>query len=324
MKVLVIHHDDQDGRMGGYIMVKHYKDQDYEVQSFEADYNTKFDFGSMVENGDKVCIVDYSLNNEVMEDLQRIIDFSDIIWIDHHKSAIETYKQQKGLDGIRFMGLSGCELAYLYTKGYRIKHDDKCVNVNTTGGDIEFTTITDIEIPRPVKLIGDWDVWRGTPGSREFAFALRADWPISVLETPEGYTYWGNIYNDTEGLIDGLITRGEAILKYVFGKGETDLKEYGFPVRIRKFESIEAIAINSADRSSLVFESVKDQYEVGLVFNYTVKNKTTPIMTFSIYRLDKNKDKTIDVSFIAKAFGGGGHPDASGFSTSGSLPFTSL
>jgi oligoribonuclease NrnB/cAMP/cGMP phosphodiesterase (DHH superfamily) len=66
MKVLVIHHDDQDGRMGGYIMVRYYKEQGYEVQSFEADYNTKFDFGSMVENGDKVCIVDYSLNNEVM------------------------------------------------------------------------------------------------------------------------------------------------------------------------------------------------------------------------------------------------------------------
>ena len=324
MKVLVIHHDDQDGRMGGYIMCRYYKEQGYEtVVPFEADYNTQFDFPRMVESGDKVCIVDFSLNNEAMHNLQQIVDFSDITWIDHHKSAIETYTDQKGLDGIRYIGLSGCELAYIYAQGYRIKHDDKCVNINTIGGDMEFTVITSIEIPRAVKLIGDWDVWRGTPDSREFAFALRSDWPSSVLETPEGYTYWENIYAGTE-YVDKLIEQGRSILKYVYGKGETDLKEYGYPVKIRKFESIEAIAINSCDRSSLVFESVKDDYEVGLVFNYTMKNKAEPIMTFSIYRLGKNPDKTIDVSFIAKAYGGGGHPDASGFSTSGSLPFTAL
>lgn len=320
MKVLVIHHDDQDGRMGGYIMKKYYMDQDYQVVSMEADYNTVFDFTTLVEPGDKVCIVDFSLNNQYMSELQRIVDFSDIVWIDHHKSSIESYTDQKGLDGIRFIGLSGCELAYLYTQGYRIKHDDRCVNINTVGGDLEFTVITNIEIPRAIKLIGDWDVWRQTPGSREFAFALRADWPNSVLETDEGMKYWEQILTNEE-FVNTLVANGGVILKYVYGKGQTDIEQYGYPTKIRKFEGVECIAINSCDRSSLVFESVLNDYEVGVVYTYNGKDKANPIMEFSIYRLGKNPDKNIDVSFIAKAYGGGGHHDASGFKTSGSLPF---
>lgn len=320
MKALVIHHDDQDGRMGGYIMKRYYEGLGYPVDTLEADYNSEFSFDNLASD-DKVCIVDYSLNNEVMSRLQAVVDRSNITWIDHHKTSIESYEKQNNLDGIRFLGLSGCELAYIYSQGYRIKHDDKCVNINMSNGDMEFTTITDIEIPRGVKLIGDWDVWRGTPGSRELAFATRANWPSCPLTTDSGIKFWADIYDDANGAIDKLIESGEHILKYVYGKGATDCAEYAFPVHIRKFEGIEAIAINSVDRSSLIFESIKDKYEVGIVFNYTVQDTTKKIMTFSIYRLGKNPDKKIDVSVIAKSYGGGGHPDASGFSTSGELVF---
>lgn len=323
MKAVVIHHDDQDGRMGGYIMMDYYKKSGLEAIGYEADYNNPIDLNRLhLESDDRLCIVDYSLKDDVMKSILEILDQSNVVWIDHHKSAIETYTAQAPLNGIRYIGLAGCELAYIFTQGYRIKHDDKCVNISgTTGGDAEFISIGDIEIPRSVKLIGDWDVWRKTPNSREFAFALRADWPKSVLETPEGYAYWEAIYNNTDEIVDRLLISGVAILRYVLGKGASDCKEYAFPAKLRKFTEIECIAINSVDRSSLVFESVFDQYEVGIVFNYHEEDRLHKGMTCSIYRLGKNPDKKIDVSFIAKSFGGGGHADAAGFNTSGALPF---
>ena len=319
MKVYVFHHDDQDGRMGGFIMMNYYLTHGYDtVTPIEVDYNSTFDFSGF-ESDDRVCIVDFSFNNEVMENLQKFVDVSNITWIDHHKSAIEGYTAQKKLDGMRYIGKSGCELAYLYSKGYRIKRDDKCVNIDMSNGEMEFISIDEIEIPRGVKLIGDWDVWRNTPDSREFAFALRAKWPNCMLNTPDGYKFWESIYNGDN--VDELIHAGKFILEYVYGKGTSDCVEYAFPAKIRKFSEIECIAINSCDRSSLVFESVKDKYEVGVVFNYTEKDRITKQMTCSIYRLGKNPDKNIDVSFIAKSFGGGGHADAAGFTTSGTLPF---
>ena len=100
-----------------------------------------------------------------------------------------------------------------------------------------------------------------------------------------------------------------------------DVEDKAFPCRLRKFENIECIAINSCARSSTIFKSVHNDYEVGLVFNYIEIPERK--MEFSIYRLGKNKDKDIDVSKIAQSFGGGGHHDASGFATNGTLPFVS-
>ena len=319
-KAFVIHHDDQDGRLGGYIMIKYFENQGYEVSSMEADYETVFDFPNLVESGDKVGIVDYSLKPNVMADLQKIVDPSDIIWVDHHKSAIESYTDQANLDGIRFEGLAGCELAYIYSQGYRIKHDTKCVNIAISNGEMEFIDIHNIEIPRPIKLVGDWDCWRQTEGSREMAFALRSYWDVNCIETDDGKHFWETYVEAQDGYLDELIREGITIYRFNKAQFKTDCRNLAFPVKLRKFESFECIAINSTCGSSLVFDSVKDRYEVGIVFRY-FEYGVKKGMTISLYRLGKNPDKRIDLSFVAKTFGGGGHPDASGFSTSGTLPF---
>ena len=93
MKVLVIHHDDADGRVGGFIMHSYYTSKGYDVECFEANYDTEFVFSKLVAAGDKVCIVDYSLNNEYMTKLLEIVSKSDITWIDHHKYVIESYRK---------------------------------------------------------------------------------------------------------------------------------------------------------------------------------------------------------------------------------------
>lgn len=319
-KALIIHHNDQDGRMGGYIMFKYFEDLGYHAEALEADYDMEFDFSNMVEQGDKVCIVDYSLKPNDMEMLQKFVDASDIVWIDHHKSAIESYTDYANLDGIRYIGKSGCELAYIYTHGFRIKRDSKCVNIKMVNGEMEFIDIDNIEIPRGIKLIGDWDVWRGTKDSKQFAFALRAYWPLNKVNVAPGRDFWQRLIDDQGGCIDELINEGYTILRYVSAQNMTDCEKLAFPVKLRKFESFECIAMNTTAGNSLVFDSVFNKYEVGIVFRYN-ENGIKKQMTVSLYRLGKNPDKRIDLSFVAKTFGGGGHPNAAGFSTSGTLPF---
>ena len=88
MKALIIHHDDPDGRMGGYILYRFLLNQYPEVKTKEANYNTIFDFKELVEPEDKVFIVDFSLNNQYFTKLTDIVPRENIVWIDHHKSAI--------------------------------------------------------------------------------------------------------------------------------------------------------------------------------------------------------------------------------------------
>ena len=322
MKALIIHHDDPDGRMGGYILYRFLLNQYPEVKTKEANYNTIFDFKELVEPEDKVFIVDFSLNNQYFTKLTDIVPRENIVWIDHHKSAIESYTNQATLEGIRNVSKSGCELAYIYTKGYREKSPGRMVNINSSN-EVEFKLIEDIEIPRPIQLIGDYDVWRHNGEGIEYFFidGLDAYWDRAKLTTPEGLNFWKGIYENTDNVIDDIIDQGKIINRYKVSMNACDVEDKAFPCRLRKFENIECIAINSCARSSTIFKSVHNDYEVGLVFNYIEIPERK--MEFSIYRLGKNKDKDIDVSKIAQSFGGGGHHDASGFATNGTLPFVS-
>lgn len=327
MKVLIIHHDDADGRVGGFIMHSYYVSKGYEVECFEANYDTEFVFSKLVAAGDKVCIVDFSLNNEYMTKLLEIVSKSDITWIDHHKSAIETYTNQSDLDGIRYIGYSGCELAYIYSKGYRQKHDDKFVNIenNPSNDGYEFIDIDQIEIDNSlVKYVGAYDVWREEdpnyePG-RALIFGLDAIWPKLKLTDPNGIKLWESLYTDYNNFLESMVSTGKTIFQYALANYEETINEYGFEVSLHKFEDLKAIAVNANSRGSLIFTSVRDKYEIGITFGFKfVNNKKS--MVFGIYRLNLNPDKKIDCSDIAKSYGGGGHPDASGFSTSGTLPF---
>ena len=65
MHTLVIHHDDPDGRMGGYLMRTWAVSRGDTVTIVEANYNSTFDFPSLVKPEDQVVIVDYSLNHQM-------------------------------------------------------------------------------------------------------------------------------------------------------------------------------------------------------------------------------------------------------------------
>lgn len=328
-KVLVIHHNDSDGRMGGYIMKKYYEGSNKEVKTMEADYSTSFDFGKLLEQGDQCCIVDYSLSLRDMVALQRTIDPKDITWIDHHESAINKYEDSEladatPLDGLRMIGLSGCELAYIYSEGYREKTPGKMVNIKRDAGDIEFIDVHDIQIPKGVALIGDFDCWRKQFKESDFLIlGIECYWNKCLLTIKWGCDFWDAIYHNKEGVIDGLVAKGKTVKEYISAQNRQHVVASAFQCHIKKFADIKAVALNTDAIGSWVFDCVHDKYEVGIVFHYLYRNKNAK-MQFSIYRLGMNPKKDINVAKIAESFGGGGHADAAGFSTAGTIPFLDL
>jgi len=321
MHTIVIHHDDPDGRMGGYIMQQWASAQGDTVSTIEANYNSIFDFPAIVKPDDRVIIVDYSLNHQMFANLTQIIDPKQIIWLDHHKSNIEKYTEQAGLEGLRYDGIAGCELAYIYSKGWREKSPGKVVNVSVTSGDLAFMEIEKIEIPQGIRMIGDYDCWRHNGEGIEYKFiaGINSYWNRIPLTTNEGLAFWEKIAQGNTQFINDLVVQGTVVERYIDSENECNVKENAFPCKLRKFEDLKAIAINTDARSSKIFKSVFTEFEIGLVFNYIERPERK--MVFSIYRLGANPDKDIDVSKIAQTYGGGGHHDASGFATNGTLPF---
>ena len=98
------------------------------------------------EDGEKrtVYMVDVSLPPE---DMKRLAEVSNLIWIDHHKSAIETCS---GFVRERLLhpNYAACELTWAW------------FNVKKTGGDSwEQREYNPAEAPEAVRLLGRYDVW---------------------------------------------------------------------------------------------------------------------------------------------------------------------
>ncbi len=100
--------------------------------------------------GEKVFMVDFSLQ-QYPEMRKLAIHADPLIWIDHHKSAIEEHNKwlksgNESIDGIQESGQGSCILVYKYL------WPDKC-------------------IPTFVRLLGEYDVW-DLSDSRTLSFQL--------------------------------------------------------------------------------------------------------------------------------------------------------
>lgn len=379
--LIIIHHNDADGRMAGYLYLNHYKNTNqYEnICTIETDYgNDKLiDQIKKKTSSAKTCeiaVLDFSLSFEEMDaiDKDSFIHCTKMIWIDHHRTAIKKYRtgyKEKGytfkIAGVQVEGISGCELTYLYLKhdgriyaytdGIETKLREEYEYKNTLGDNIIFSNIYEGQdtclpftpdeekiliynwkkvgmfqvfdvncdllyrnIPYSIRLIGDRDCWRNKyEESAYFAIGLRAHWLESDLSKPVCWSFWNSIVSRA-GAIEEIVLEGHIISKYNYNNNTSQLNKDGSEVFMKKFPDLKIIAINSSASGSGVFSSVFNQYEVGIIFTYSLARE---VMTFSIYRLGLNPEKNIDCGAIAASFGGGGHPGAAGFRTSGTLPF---
>lgn len=283
------YHADADGRCSGFWVrsIKEIHDK-YEPESIEMDYTKKFPF-EKINKDEQVYIVDYSISPDEMLKLLTITE--DITWIDHHKTAIEKYTDfPYKIRGIRYDGISGCMLTYCY-----VHHMTSRGEGEIKPFDISMTR----NAPKFTKLINDWDVWKFDFGddTRNFITAFNAyDFqPDSKL--------WDRFLCFPDDFVCAdLIMYGSTMNDYRDGWAKEYCRTKGFETII---DGIKAFAINLGNCNSEYFKSVDNgDYDIFIPFSYNGEK-----WTYSLY------SKTIDVSEIAKKYGGGGHKGAAGFSS---------
>ena len=281
----IFHHNDLDGRLSAFI-VKHYT-QDIDSIFIESNYNIRFPMES-VEKDEEVWIVDYSISPEEMYHLLEITE--NVTWIDHHKTSLAKYSDfKKYISGIRYDGLAGCVLTYMYMSRY---YAAPC---NWNAKDV--ANFDQENIPKFIRLVGDYDVWK-------WEFGVETDLFMNGLKSydtrPDSIIWEELTYNGT--VLDKLVKEGTVIKRYLTNFNRDYVNSWAFEV---DFEGYNCIALNFAQCGSQVFDSVKDKnYDIMISFVWDGEN-----FNISLYTT-----KDIDVSEIAKKYGGGGHKSASGMS----------
>ncbi len=296
MKTIIIHHHDLDGYVAGDIAKLHY----LEAQTMRLNYDSPdaIPTPERLKPYDTVIVVDYTLPPETMLWLKAN---KHLIWIDHHFSSINTAIERgyNDVDGLRCQPgelICGAELAWLF---------------------FEKTT----PLPRFLRLTGDQDTYRNSKDpafnqeAMPFFYATQlilerlnpANLHAQDFLLPTADSYRNDAW------CDELIAQGRLIQEYNRIHYAKLRQESAF---VRNIWGLRIYCFNSAGHGS---STINDGFnpaihDAMLLFSFNGKR-----WSYGIYTDSATKPE-VNVSVIAKRYGGGGHQSAAGFSTVELLP----
>lgn len=313
MKTVCIYHSiDLDGWMSAAIVKYRFNTNEREAVFTEGNttYSEKrvnqitfigFNYGDPIPDlseYDRVIMCDISFPKEEMTKLY--IGTKDIIWIDHHISAIKdnvTFNIEKGgfyptnYNGIRDIDFAACELTWKYF-------------------------FPNEPMPEIVRLLGRYDCFghKDTDEEQkvlEFQYGARS--LISNYE--EAYSYLLKSLNplsEFSCIENDIYNNGKKIYKYLCTEAKQSYKN-GFEIKLKEPWGTEGayirkfICINKERFNPINFgiDYHVDGYDGCACFHID----TNGIFCFSLY----NDNGQVDCSQIAKLYGGGGHKGAAGF-----------
>lgn len=226
-----------------------------------------------------------------------------ICLIDHHKTTIDTWGS-KITNGDLLDGVAACRLVWqYYFGGPGILPASVDPYVNRT-----------VLEPTIVRLAGEHDVW-----DHRDPDALPLQEGLRLLDDGEFHRFciqqFLEVLNPDEkdvqlpvmGGLTNILQLGRIIQKrnkrMLFGYGSKHAYDF-------KFEGLLFLAMNTSSRNSLAFDGLVASRHDGLFcWRYDGKD-----VTVSLY--GSGNRPALDLSIIAKKYGGGGHRNACGFKTS--------
>ena len=246
----------------------------------------------------RVVMVDVSLPWEDMITLRRETGRRNIIWVDHHATAIDAAREHgyDDLPGIRRVGTAACELTFeQFHPGARV--------------------------PRSVRLLSLYDTWTKNGGCDwetvvlPFQWALREEYGRDAQRFLDHFVLSGRY---TEGgCTDALISKGTSILSYARRSGEEGVGAYGFPVRIGP-EGHPGICCLTNTFGGLAFgKALRDRPGAVAVCVNRVnprEGETEETYKVSVYAGDSKP--AWHIGNYMRRYGGGGHDGAGGGSLS--------
>lgn len=338
MKIACIYHSiDLDGWMSAAI-VEHWFSQQEVPNKQGEDCNTinfiGYNYGDPIPDlseYNKVIMCDISFPMEEMIKLWEKLGVNNMIWIDHHISAIKNIQDTKWLwEGSQDTKFAACELTWKYF-------------------------FPNEPMPEIVRLLGRYDCF-GHKGTDEEQYVLEFQYGARqcISNYEDAYNYLHNcLLQEKSNTIENSIwLNGKSIYQYLCTEAKQAYKN-GFEVIFNKsivnkqgtcpYCGAEEISHNSSrtmyscnttsydDRPGTFKQGIecksktynficinkerfnpinfgidyhKDGYDGAACFHYA-----NGMWNFSLY----NDNEQVDCSIIAKQYGGGGHRGASGF-----------
>ena len=197
-----------------------------------------------------------------------------------HHKTALEYLYSRELAGLRDDRYSGCELAWMY-----YAHPAA-------------------EMPLAVALIGDRDkwAWKMRDQSEPFNQGMKL-YPHAPTDA-----IWGELFDaqTRDASVAAVIEAGKTCMAFRDSLCADYLDKYGYLVT---FEGFNCMAVNLSTFGSETFGLGFSDYDLCISYVYDGANWTVGLYS-----------QTVDVSEIAKRYGGGGHMGAAGFVTK-ELPF---
>jgi oligoribonuclease NrnB/cAMP/cGMP phosphodiesterase (DHH superfamily) len=281
--MIVFHHNDADGRSSAAI-TKRWFDKHWPIES---------PFKLQDTNGRVVFVeVDYAravpIESILANEMVAIVDFSfrpedmvriqsatkvGVIWCDHHKTAERYGYDVPGVRDFTNKGMAGCECTWKFF----FPNQDK---------------------PDWIRILGDYDAWRMCERDKCLPFyeGLKME-----NQTPgtDG-NIWDRLLDDqTDATVEAITLQGACAMKYRDNYCKELREAFGYATVIGGHQ---AYAMNAYRFGSLAFGSKMLEFPVCIAYIHDGRKYTV-----SLY------SETVDVSVIAKSFGGGGHKGAAGF-----------
>ena len=248
--MIIVHHTDMDGLCCAAIALRWAKmaHPDASVSFCPMSYNDTFPL-PVLEEGETLLILDFSLPPDEMVAARE--KAGKVVWIDHHDTHLEVARERgyDDLPGIRLDGSdrdqpAACELTWKYFMG------------------------EDTDVPRAVRLIGAFDMWRHDDmlGVRDFH-----EGAVANNLHPEN-SAWGALLDGNDRIVTHLIYVGHTLREAQARRWTTKARACAFFTKVEyvtddgSVESYNVLAINhfSSDGGSRVLESV-DQTDADFV-----------------------------------------------------------
>lgn len=257
--------------------------------------------------------------------IDRLMDYPGLVWIDHHKSAIDKFGNKAGL---QIDGVAACRLAWQWFFTYNNRRNtfaDTFASLPTKKDFVERS----VSEPIAVRLAGEYDIWdKRDPRAEIFQHGLRSidldgRWndilsmkqpTISDVEALHDVGHQGMIEPDGKmppPIVWTLLENGRRLQYAKTEENESIAKHLAFTIQ---FESLCFCAINAARYNSHLFTAgIKPEHDALFGFNFDGKR-----WRVSLYHAPGKEHH--DLSLIAVKHGGGGHRGACGFNIE-KLPF---
>jgi len=258
---------------------------------------------------DTIYIVDLSVDELMARPELR----DKIVWIDHHKSAIEKWDTHEPLfrgpfEGYRIDGVAACRLCWQWLASENGPHGDPRIH----GADVYLPTLKNfvdraVSEPELLRLAGEYDIWdHRDPDAKALQFGLRAlshegfEALIDAQFNNDGSEFGcGMAFN----LLRKAVINGVGIKAYTDKVSAEYANQFAYPV---DFEGLTFCALNGSGRNSDAVQPAATVHDALLSWRLTPTG-----VAVSLYHALGHEHQ--DLSVIAKKHGGGGHRGACGF-----------